>query len=104
MSEKIETAEFYLSAPRYLQQVGDYEPQYVAASPSNPIKVVLPAKIVRKGEVLDQPEDGHLKRVKQSAPKDSVRPGAKAPPVKKANEAFSAPVKASGESGRAADK
>lgn len=86
----METAEFWMTAPRYLQQVGDAEPKYVHASPGHPVKVVLPAKITRKGEVLDQPDDSHLKRIKKAeaapaAPVD-VRPKVDRPTAKLAPE------------------
>ena len=64
-----ETQEFWLSQPRYLQQAGEHEPQYVPASPSNPVRVVLPATITRGGDEIDQPEDAHLHRVRQAEPK-----------------------------------
>jgi hypothetical protein len=91
--DKIEVAEFWLSESRYLKQVGDSEPQYVVATPGNPVLVRLPAKIMRQrrstesklkqpipGEYdeLDHPEDAFLKRVRPLAPVD-VRPGKDGP-------------------------
>lgn len=69
-----EVAEFWLTAPRYLQQVGEPEPKYVAATPTHPVRVKLPSKIKRNGAEVDLPDDGHLKRIKASeaAPKPPV--------------------------------
>lgn len=99
MAEKIDSEEFWLSAPRYLKQAGQSEAQYVAATPPAPVKVVLPAKIVRKGETIDQPEDAHLKRARQERPKD-VHPGVKASKPPPGHAA----VTAQPQQGRAADK
>lgn len=41
---------YIITAPRYVKQVGDHEPQYVAASPTNPAVIELPDGIkVDKG-------------------------------------------------------
>ena len=69
---------FYITAPHFLQQVGDSAPKYVPASPEQPVKVVLPAKVRRKdanGQFYDapQPESRHKKRMKPAKPVDSVK-------------------------------
>lgn len=83
MSEHVEVVECWLTAPRYLQQVGDSEPQYIAASPLAPVKVRIPGTFQRKrvdketGEVSFETvkfkEDANLKKARPAAPKD-VRP------------------------------
>ncbi len=64
----VETAEFWMDAPRYLQQVGEAEPRLVPAAPGHPVRVRLPAKIKRGDSWVDQPEDAHLKRIKADGP------------------------------------
>lgn len=66
----METAEFWLTASRYVQQVGDHEPKFVAATPVSPVKIVLPAKIKRGDKEIDQPEDSHMKRAEPAKPKE----------------------------------
>lgn len=95
MSEEV--AEFYLTGPKYLQQIGESFPRYVDASPGVPIKVVLPAKVLRKGGLVDQPESSFMRRVKPEKPKPA-HAVVKQELVRKSHDA-----KASSES-RAADK
>lgn len=51
MSEekKLEVAEYYLTAPCYIQQVGDPEPRYINASPDKPVAVKLHTEVLRPG-------------------------------------------------------
>lgn len=121
--EKVPSQEFWLTQPRFLQQVGDEAPKLVRASPSSKAKVVLPAQITREfakrgpdgkllrgpdGRVIYEtqtvphPEDAHLKRVKPGEEPEkpkSVAPNSRVAPVKKSG---AQPAAESG--GRAADK
>lgn len=105
MSEDV--AEFWLTEPKYIKQAGDAYEQYVAASPVVPVKIVLPAQVLRKvtdkstgkvSEVLvDQPESSFMRRIKP----EKLKPAhavIKQELVRKSHEA-----KAASES-RAADK
>lgn len=112
--EKQKTAKFFLTKSRYLRQAGEPIASYVAAAPSAPVVVVLPAKIMRerverddKGKIIarkmveiDQPEDAFLKRVQPAAPVD-VRPNVKASTPPPAHSATSLPMGPGGQ--RASD-
>lgn len=79
-----EVQEFWLTQPRFLQQVGDAYPKYIHAAPDRPVKVRLPATIERafktkngsggwnqEVKTVPHPEDGFLKKVKPDAPVDN---------------------------------
>ena len=82
---KIEVDEFHLLSPRFLQQVGQVEPEYVAAAPNAPVKVRLPRYIMREGEKVLQPEDANLVRLAPK-PLKEPRPGASGSPVPKSHQ------------------
>lgn len=99
----IETAEYWLTGPHHIQQVGQSAPEYVDASPTNPVKVVLPAKILRKGEWIDRPETQFMRRVKPAKPQP-VHAGRMADPVKKSHEARAEKPQQQDKAVRAADR
>jgi hypothetical protein len=89
--EDIEVEDFWLSAPRFLQQVGEDRPRYVEASPNFPTKVTLPATIERQKrrvkdngkagapipgefETVPQPEGDGLTRVEPLPPEKTHLP------------------------------
>lgn len=41
-------AKFWITSPRFVQQVGDVEPRYVAASPDQPVLIELPDNFYTK--------------------------------------------------------
>lgn len=108
-----ETQEFWLTSPRFLKQVGESEPQYINASPTAPVKVVLPAKIERAAKdkdtgkvvkkVIDHPEDEHLVRAAAVAPPEKPKNAVSPNQPQKGKAAGAQPVAAS-DGGRAADK
>lgn len=98
--EEADVVEFWLTGPKYIQQVGDSWPKYVDASPTVPVKVVLPAKVDRGGVLVDQPEGPFMKRVKPDKPKGVV-PNLKKDPIRRSHEAVAASAPAAG---RAADQ
>ncbi len=64
---KQEMADFWITTPHYLGGSRGY----VFASPDNPVKVRLPAKVLKKGEWVDQ-DHKHpgMKKVKPEPPVD----------------------------------
>ena len=68
MSEKIELADFILTGDLYLSDEG----RLIQASMDAPVAIRLPSKIMRKGELIDQPEHSHLKRVAPKPPVNAV--------------------------------
>lgn len=79
----METQEFWMTNPRFIQQVGDEFPAYVHATPQMPVKVCLPAKILRRFKnedgtfeerLIDQPEDANLKRIRPATPQNAANP------------------------------
>jgi hypothetical protein len=72
-SPSTEVQEFWLTGPRYLQQVGESYPRFLSASIKAPKRVKLPKWIYRKDKdgvphkVL-HPEDRELKRIMPKAP------------------------------------
>lgn len=122
--QEVLVEDFYVTTQRYLQPFGEHEPRLIAAAPGYPVKVTLPAKIKRpkldaqkkvvrdeSGEVVfemvDQPEDTHLKRVSKgepSVPKPS-HPGMHHAKAQPAHDAMGKGKKKAGdEEVRAADK
>jgi hypothetical protein len=99
MAEEVKVAEFHLTAPKFIQQVGDSEPKYVDASPMSPKRVRLPAKVFRPvskgskdGDWVPQPESAFMTRLEPAAPK-KVLPDLRKDPIRKSHEA----VEVSGE-------
>lgn len=74
---------FWLTQPRFLQQVGEPYPKYIHAAPDRPVKVRLPATIKRvvktknaaggwdeEVKEVPHPEDRFLKVERPDAPVD----------------------------------
>jgi hypothetical protein len=79
MSEEIEVADFWITTPRYVQQAGQYYPEYVHADPEHPAVIRLPVKYKRKIKDKDSglvtevwvetgKNDPHIGRMKPKKP------------------------------------
>lgn len=71
---------YYITAPHFMQQVGESVSRYIGATPEQPVVVVLEEMVTRKDKdggsfTVPRPTTRHLKLIKPKKPVDTVKGG-----------------------------